>query len=74
MIEKNCSQRLSGRITFRGKTSRIRLLHYPSGASGYREIASEQETLQQSFTRVFHQQIMLQHGSNEEIESLIEIS
>ena len=74
MIEKNCSQRLSGRIEVRGKTSRLRLLHYPSGASGYREIPSEQETLQQSFNRVFHQQIMLQHGSDEEIESLIEMS
>ena len=74
MVEKSCPQRLTGRIEARGKTSRMRLLHHPSGTSGYRELAVEQETLQQSFSRIFHQQIMLQHGSNEEIESLIELS
>ena len=74
MIENSCPQRLTGRIEARGKTSRMRLLHHPSGTSGYRELAVEQETLQQSFSRIFHQQIMLQHGSNEEIESLIELS
>ena len=74
MIENSCPQRLTGRTEARRNTSRIRLLHHPSGTSGYRELAVEQETLQQSFSRIFHQQIMLQHGYNEEIESLIELS
>jgi len=74
MIETNCTQRLTGRIEVHGKKSRIRLLHYPSGVSGYQETASEQETLQQSFNRVFHQQMMLQYSNNEDVESLIEMS
>jgi len=49
-------------------------LHYPSGVSGYQETFSEQETLQQSFNRVFHQQMMLQYSNNEDVESLIEMS
>ena len=59
---------------FSVKKSRIRLLNYPIGVSGYQETASEQETLQQSFNRVFHQQMMLQYSNNEDVESLIEMS
>ena len=74
MIEHNCPRRLTGRMEKRGKTGRMHLLHYPSGTSGYRETVAEQETLQQSFSRIIHQQIMQQYDTSLDIESLIELS
>ena len=45
------------------------LIHRPSGSCGFREEWQEQETLEQSYSRILHQQLW--SHSNDEIEELV---
>ena len=67
-VERRCNQRLLGRIErFRGK-KKMWLLHFPSGCSGFRKDVVEQETLEQSFSRILHAELVHNRGLQEEVE------
>jgi hypothetical protein len=42
------------------------LLHLPSGSSGFRKEAVEQETLEESFSRILHHELVHNRGVEEE--------
>ena len=73
IVDKYVSQRLTGRVQKIGRNQRMYLVHEPTGVSGYREGLGSQESLQHSFTRIFHQQLTA-YRYGEMIDSLDEIS
>ena len=73
IVDKYVSQRLTGRVQKIGRNQRLYLVHEPTGVSGYREGLGSQESLQHSFTRIFHQQLTA-YRYGEMIDSLDEIS
>ena len=73
IVDKYVSQRLTGRVQKIGRNQRMYLVHEPTGVSGYRESLGSQESLQHSFTRIFHQQLTA-YRYGEMIDSLDEIS
>ena len=73
IVDKYVSQRLTGRVQKIVRNQRMYLVHEPTGVSGYREGLGSQESLQHSFTRIFHQQLTA-YRYGEMIDSLDEIS
>tara|TARA_B100001121_G_scaffold95702_1_gene84638 strand:- start:6062 stop:6814 length:753 start_codon:yes stop_codon:yes gene_type:complete len=59
IIDSRCNQKLIGRKKRQGNQTKMWLVHHPSGASGFREQPQQQETLQQSYARLLHQQLSL---------------
>lgn len=57
IVDKQCNQKLLGRNRRKGGVTKLWLVHQPTGSSGFREQWSEQETLQQTYSRILHQQL-----------------
>lgn len=69
IVDNNCNQSLLGRRRKIGSRGKMWLIHRPSGSCGFREEWQEQETLEQSYSRILHQQLW--SHSNDEIEELV---
>jgi len=69
IVDNNCNQSLLGRRRKIGIRGKMWLIHRPSGSCGFREEWQEQETLEQSYSRILHQQLW--SHSNDEIEELV---
>ncbi len=69
IVDKQCNQKLLGKRRRHGRATKMWLVHQPTGTSGFREQWSEQETLQQTYSRIIHQQLCSNHG--EDINDLI---
>ncbi len=67
-VERRCNQRLLGRIERSRGKKKMWLLHFPSGCSGFRKEVVEQETLEQSFSRVLHNELVYNRGLHEEVD------
>lgn len=57
IVDKQCNQKLLGRNRRKGGVTKLWLVHQPTGSSGFREQWSEQETLQQTYSRILHHQL-----------------
>ena len=57
IVDNHCNQKLLGRRKRQGKATKMWLVHQPSGCSGFREEWQDQETLQQTYSRILHQQL-----------------
>ena len=57
IVDNYCNQKLLGRRKRQGKATKMWLVHQPSGCSGFREEWQDQETLQQTYSRILHQQL-----------------
>tara|TARA_Y100000287_G_scaffold48997_1_gene38161 strand:+ start:193 stop:945 length:753 start_codon:yes stop_codon:yes gene_type:complete len=71
IVANHCNQSLLGRKKKLGSGLKMWLVHRPSGSSGFREEWQEQETLEQSYNRILHQQLW--PTFQDEIEDLIVI-
>ena len=69
IVDNHCNQSLLGRRRKIGSRGKMWLIHRPSGSCGFREEWQEQETLEQSYSRILHQQLW--SHSNDEIEELV---
>ena len=69
IVDNHCNQSLLGRRRKIGSRGKMWLIHLPSGSCGFREEWQEQETLEQSYSRILHQQLW--SHSNDEIEELV---
>ena len=69
IVDNHCNQSLLGRRRKIGSRGKMWLIHRPSGSCGFREEWQEQETLEQSYSRILHQQLC--SHSNDEIEELV---
>ena len=69
IVDNHCNQSLLGRRRKIGSRDKMWLIHRPSGSCGFREEWQEQETLEQSYSRILHQQLW--SHSNDEIEELV---
>ena len=69
IVDNHCNQSLLGRRRQIGSRGKMWLIHRPSGSCGFREEWQEQETLEQSYSRILHQQLW--SHSNDEIEELV---
>ncbi len=64
IVDKQCNQKLLGKRKRQGGVAKMWLVHQPSGSSGFREQWSEQETLQQTYSRILHQQLCSDQGQD----------
>ena len=71
IVDNHCNQSLLGRRRKIGSRDKMWLIHRPSGSCGFREEWQEQETLEQSYSRILHQQLW--SSSHNEIEELVMI-
>ena len=62
IVDKQCNQKLLGKRKRQGGVTKMWLVHQPTGSSGFREQWSEQETLQQTYSRILHQQLCSDQG------------
>ena len=69
IVDNHCNQSLLGRRRKIGSRGKMWLIHRPSGSCGFREEWQAQETLEQSYSRILHQQLW--SHSNDEIEELV---
>ena len=69
-VERRCNQRLLGRIERSRGKEKMWLLHFPSGSSGFRKEIVEQETLEQSFSRVLHDELVYNRGLHQEVDHI----
>ena len=69
IVDNNCNQSLLGRRRKIGSRGKMWLIHRPSGNCGFQEEWQEQETLEQSYSRILHQQLW--SHSDDEIEELV---
>ena len=69
IVENQCNQNLLGRRKKIGSRLKMWLVHRPSGSSGFREEWQEQETLEQSYNRILHDELC--STLQDEIEDLI---
>ena len=69
IVDNHCNQSLLGRRRKIGSRGKMWLIHRPSGSCGFREEWQEQETLEQIYSRILHQQLW--SHSNDEIEELV---
>ena len=69
IVDNHCNQSLLGRRRKIGSRGKMWLIHRPSGSCGFREEWQEQETLEQSYSRILHQELW--SHSNDEIEELV---
>ena len=65
-VERRCNQRLLGRVERVRGSKKMWFLHLPSGSSGFRKEAVEQETLEESFSRILHHELVHNRGVEEE--------
>ena len=71
IVDNQCNQSLLGRTKKLASGLKMWLVHRPSGSCGFSEEWQEQETLEQTYGRISHQQLW--SNSHDEVEDLMSI-